>query len=112
MDWRANQLADALAKSAAGDDATRAAAFRQITVAQLALTHHAVVLGMTTHAANNHEITDMIGGGATVTKLVRDSSAEQMQPFRKAKKHALDEEVLSPSCACIEVQRQIRLQNG
>ena len=53
VDWRANQLADILAKAAAPEDAARKIAKRVIETAQEALVHSAVRLGAVTHAANN-----------------------------------------------------------
>ena len=53
VDWRANQLADVLAKAAAPEDLSRMQAKKHIEVAQEALVYSAVRLGAVTHAANN-----------------------------------------------------------
>ena len=47
--------------------------------------HAATKVGVITYCANRYEITEIIDGGATLTKYVRDSTADQMQPFRRAK---------------------------
>ena len=74
VDWRANQLADALAKDAAVDDPGRRAAAKYINSSKRALLHHAVVLGMTTHAANNHEVIREDAAGMMKKVLLRDST--------------------------------------
>ena len=56
IDWRANQLADVLAKMAATNDPRRRAAAKYISNAEKALLYHAVILGMATHEANNHQV--------------------------------------------------------
>ena len=52
-EWRANQLADALAKMAAPMTALRDAAAAKIQFAGQALEHAAAQLGVVTYAANN-----------------------------------------------------------
>jgi hypothetical protein len=74
IDWRANQLADALAKEAAVDDPGRRAAAMYIECSKRALLHHAVVLGMATHAANNHEVLREDAAGIMKKVLLRDST--------------------------------------
>ena len=75
VDWRANQLADALAKLAAGEDPTRVLASSQITDAQRALVHHAATLGMVTFAANNHPVSRELPGGCVKVFSERDSTS-------------------------------------
>ena len=38
------------------------------------------------YRANNHPVTQQLDGGATVTKLCRDSSADRPQPYRRKAK--------------------------
>ena len=45
-----------------------------------ATTHAAATLGIITHAANNHKVSEMVDGGALVTRTLRDSVDE---PKRK-----------------------------
>ena len=74
-DWRANQLADIMAKSAAAEDPRRVQAKRAIDSAQAALVHSAVALGALTYAANNVPEVVQCSGGSTKTLLRRDSTA-------------------------------------
>ena len=75
VDWRANQLADALAKEAALDDPRRRAAARYISNAEKALLHHAVLVGLATHEANNHRVVQVCSGGMQKEVLLRDSTS-------------------------------------
>ena len=74
-DWRANQLADVLAKSAAVDDSRRRAAARYINTSKRALLHHAVILGMATHGANNHRVSRVDAEGILRNVTLRDSTS-------------------------------------
>ena len=64
-----------LAKSAAPEDVGRVQAKRLIEVAQEALVHSAVVLGAVTYGANNSPEIVQVPGGATQTRLRRDSTS-------------------------------------
>ena len=75
VDWRANQLADLLAKKGAITSSDRDASTKRIATARAALLHHAAVLGMTTHAANNHKVSVTQADGTVCMKLLRDSSS-------------------------------------
>ena len=75
VDWRANQLADILAKAAAPEDAARKIAKRVIDTAQEALVHSAVRLGAVTYAANNSPEVLQLTGGTTSTVMRRDSTS-------------------------------------
>jgi hypothetical protein len=75
VDWRANQLADVLAKAAAPEDLSRMQAKKHIEVAQEALVYSAVRLGAVTHAANNWPEVIQVTGGTTSTVMKRDSTS-------------------------------------
>ena len=75
VDWRANQLADVLAKKAALDDPRRRAAARYISNAESALLHHAVIVGLATHEANNHKVIQVGHGGTRKEVTLRDSTS-------------------------------------
>ena len=97
IDWRANQLADILAKAAAPEDLGRRQARKFIETAQDALVHSAVTLGAVTCAANNSPEVVQLAGGATSTVMRRDSSslpqnakgaAALLKPIRGLKRKA------------------------
>ena len=56
IDWRANRLADALAKRAASDGAPPTAVLRLLKSAQAAVEFSAKLLGRITFAANHHVV--------------------------------------------------------
>jgi anti-sigma28 factor (negative regulator of flagellin synthesis) len=78
--WRANRLVDGLAKIAAGRHRLPEWAFQMLGAAAQLVKHAAAQLGVVTHRANNHKVTHLIDGGATVTRVCRDSNAEKQQP--------------------------------
>ena len=73
-EWRANQLADKLAKGGAGTSSLRDDADKAIKEAGNALCHHGAQLGMVTRAANKHkeEFTDR--NGKPAFRYLRDST--------------------------------------
>ena len=73
IDWRANRLADALAKFAAAANQPPEAVLRLLVSAAAAVKHFAMLLGRTTHAANHHPVQELNGHDETVTRLKRDS---------------------------------------
>ena len=73
-EWRANQLADALAKMAAPRTALRDEAAAKIRVAGKALVHAAAQLGVVTHAANNHKVSEVGRDGELRVVTKRDST--------------------------------------
>lgn len=84
--WRANRLVDSLAKFAAGKNRLPEWAFKMLGAAAQLVKHSAAQLGVATHRANHHKVTQMVDGGTTVTKVCRDSTAERQQPrFFKAR---------------------------
>jgi len=74
IDWRANRLADALAKLAAKERQLPKASLRLIVSGTAAVKHAAMLLGRVTHAANNHLVTSIGRDGELHTKVTRDAS--------------------------------------
>ena len=73
VDWRANRLADGLAKQAAAWSQPPAAALRLLASALVAVRHAAMLLARVTHAANNHIVVTEHEDGSTSNKKVRDA---------------------------------------
>ena len=73
VDWRANRLADAVARSAATRGAPRQAVIRCVKDATDALRLEAAALGAVTRAANNHNVAVVTAAGTTVVTTRRDS---------------------------------------
>ena len=73
VDWRANRLADGLAKLAAADGAAPMAVIRLLKSAQAAVEHCARLLGRVTHAANHHVVQRPDTDGNLVNHTLRDS---------------------------------------
>ena len=84
--WRANRLVDALAKAAAGRSRTPSWAPTQVQVAGTMVRHAAAQLGTVTYRANHHPVIVQLEGGAAITRLCRDSTAERPQPPRRRTK--------------------------
>ena len=80
QDWRANRLADALAKAAIGDIAACRLGISQLAVAQELVRHEAAVLGAATYAANNHVVMVLGRDGQQHRKTLRDSTALRRPP--------------------------------
>ena len=78
-EWRANQLADKLAKRGAGCSALRDAADGKIKLAGKALCFHAAQLGVVTRAANKHRIEYTDKNGKEAHRFIRDSSTIERQ---------------------------------
>lgn len=75
QEWRANQLADALAKRGAPKSQMRNDAERRINMAHRALLHSAAQLGVVTRAANAHKELVVNSSGEQHWITRRDSSA-------------------------------------
>jgi hypothetical protein len=82
IDWRANRLVDALAKMAAARMRAPQGLRALLESGSLAAKHAAALLGVVTHAANNHKVPHMRPDGTLVTKTLRDAQ----QPERKCRK--------------------------
>ena len=81
VDWRANGLADGLAKQAATSRQAPMAITRLLASGRAATRHAAALLGWVTHSANNLVVTSTLPDGSTVKKVCRD--AQQLQYTRK-----------------------------
>ena len=75
VDWRANRLADAVAKSAAGAPSSTTHAVRCLKSAGDVLRHEAAVLGAVTCAANTQRVQIITASGNCATVVKRDSVA-------------------------------------
>ena len=78
--WRANRLVDALAKLAARKHRLPAIVKQKLDDASTLLRYQAALLGVVTHAANNHRVEQVREDGTTVTIVQRDSTADRQQP--------------------------------
>jgi hypothetical protein len=83
-EWRANQLADILAKKGARSSNLRDSSDKMIRRATCAMRQSAATLGIVTLAANNHVTQRLRGDGSTYSHIARDSS--QMPKVERAKK--------------------------
>ena len=89
-DWRANRLADALAKAAASRFRLPYKVRHVVATAMKAYEHAAALAGMVTHAANNHHVSAIAHDGTYVHKKVRDAlppARTQRPPARAAQQH-------------------------
>jgi hypothetical protein len=84
-DWRANRLADGLAKQAAARSRVPAELRRFLATAEEATCHEAAVLGMVTHAAANHWVSSTKPDGAYTVTRSRDACPP---PFENTKGRA------------------------
>ena len=73
LEWRANRLADAVAKQTARHSAVPRTFIRALDVASRAVRIEAAALGAVTHAANHVATTTTTASGATVTRVRRDA---------------------------------------
>ena len=73
VDWRANRLVDKLAKIAAGAQAEPRNVTDLVESLDVATAHAAALLGLVTHAANNHKVTEHDEHGNLVMRVKRDS---------------------------------------
>jgi hypothetical protein len=83
IEWRANRLADALAKAAANEPLCHVA-YRLLGRAEALVKHEAAVVGVVTQAANNHSVEVVTPEGRTMTKTVRDSTGVRAARGRHA----------------------------
>ncbi len=83
--WRANRLADALAKDIAARHRLPRWALSIVRNAGALLKHQAARLGTATHLANNHEVLVTLANGSTVKKFVRDSTAQRPHFSKKSR---------------------------
>ncbi len=93
IDWRANRLADGLAKQAAASDQPPPAVLRLLVSASEAVRHSAKLLARVTHGANNHAVHVTAEDGTGTSKIVRDSVDK---PRVKQKPKAVEEPTPPP----------------
>lgn len=77
--WRANRMADVLAKAAALQNRLPEWATKLVASATLLARHRAAQLGFVTQLANNFESTRMVDEGAIVKQVLRHSTADRPQ---------------------------------
>ena len=87
VDWRANRLVDALAKLAAAFGQAPKAITRLLESGRIAVRHGAALLGVVTHAANNHKLQVERPDGTWGTSSIRD--AQQPANHRKRQRAPL-----------------------
>jgi len=91
--WRANRLADALAKNAASHDRLPQWVSKLVSNASTWTKHQLALLGVVTHAANNYCVTQLVDGGASKEVIRRDSTAERPTFSKKMPSPAVRSEV-------------------
>ena len=99
IDWRANRLVDKLAKLAAWAAADNTSCFEVLKGGEAAAAHAAIVLGIVTHAANNHRTADRQPDGSVKHTVLRDSVDKPKHTATRhqaAPREALDESSDSP----------------
>ena len=84
--WRANRLADALAKAAASENRLPKWVPKIVALASKWVKHQAAKLGAITHAANNFVTVSTDEDGSTITRTRRDSVAERPAWIRRKPK--------------------------
>ena len=85
LDWRANRLADALAKAAANGQRVQPSATKFVERAANLLEFAAARAGMVTHSANNYKEQHVNPDGTVRTTTRRDSCAQETSTSRKRK---------------------------
>ncbi len=73
VDWRANRLADAIAKAFARDNLIDRDTLEIVTSARAAVGYHVSLLAKVTHAANNCQVPSFRKDGTPYCKCARDS---------------------------------------
>ena len=85
IEWRANQLADALAKQGAPDYQTNANIDKLFVNACGATQQAAALLAAVTYAANNHKVTKVKADGTSYVATCRDCTGPPARQGDKAK---------------------------
>ena len=93
MDWRANRLVDKLAQKVAWGCISSHDAVKLTTSMRVAARHACALLGVVTHAANNHKVVEADRNGVmrTVTKRDAQEPPAATTASRKAARLARDE---------------------
>ena len=97
-EWRANDLADKLAKRGAANTPSRLAADATIAAAGEALLQSAARLGVVTLAANCHSTEVTRADGTKVQHVARDSTPMPAALARAKAAKALDKETAAAAC--------------
>jgi len=79
VDWRANRLVDALAKTGAASVAPAPETVKLVTSAEVLVRHRLAQLAQATHRANNHSVTVLNKEGEWQTKVLRDSVSRPLR---------------------------------
>ena len=82
LQWRANRLVDAVAKSAASSTRLPASVFKWVKAAEQLHQHQAATLGMVTYAANHHEQPSVDAQGRATVRVLRDSAGQRQRGTR------------------------------
>ena len=106
LDWRANRLADSLAKGAVGDIPLCRAGIRQLTAAHGLVLHEAAVLGAVTHAANNHVVSVTGRDGRQHRCTLRDAAARRRDRVAAASRSPPVQQSSLPRCPVVVSLRQ------
>ena len=107
--WRANRLADALAKNAASPHRLPRWASKLVSDAATWTKHQLALLGVVTHAANNLSVTRLVDGGDTRVVICRETTAERPSFRRKRKPVLTNEEVVErpvPAASATSLQNR------
>ncbi len=88
--WRANRLADVLAKAAASTRRLPTWATKLVAAAGALVKHSAARLGVATQRANNYSVEVFTPEGTLVKQILRDSTAERPQWRHKRKAASSD----------------------
>ena len=94
--WRANRLADALAKIAAAATRLPARLLNQFGTAGTLVRHQCALLGVVTKAANNFSCVQIGEDGSSKVTIRRDSTAERPQFSRRSSRATDDGPAAQP----------------
>jgi hypothetical protein len=83
IDWRANRLADVLAKQAARTMQAPKAIIRLLESGRSAVRHAAALLGVVTHTANHHRVAVQRPDGTWSSRTIRDAQQPSRKPGRR-----------------------------
>ncbi len=93
--WRANRLADALAKKAASQHRLPVWVSKLVGDAAVCTRHQLALLGVVTFEAHNHRVSQITEGGATKEFVYRDSTAQR--PYFKKRGMTVTDAVTTES---------------
>ena len=100
VDWRANQLADVLAKQGAPDSAVAAAVERLLDISMRAVEFESALLGVVTHAANNHRVVVANADGTEKSIIKRDAAGPVGRKCRVIKRKRSEEQLPTVGFVC------------